>query len=232
MGDPAQRRHHVRLLPRGELYEALEVAKARDWVAAATTVQATPVQRPLPEGAWIAYPRAPIPPTKGHTADPAEEHFDWLLRAITAEGANVNQRRYDLETLAQFITDHRLAGYGRMPLDTDVHPEDCIICMGVEDFTMDPPGLSRDGHPYTDAGTLKIKAEFEWLFDAALALWAGSGREDFNNEPATEYLRAQAELLMEVGAVEHPDGWDHDDIKAWLIGHIITEVILKHEKER
>jgi len=100
---------------------------------------------------WIGHPRAKVPPTDAQFSDrDADQQLDWLLRAVTEAGGDVNQRRYDLEDIARIVTEHPQAGYGRMPIDTDVHGEDCIICKGEEDFSMDPPGLSRDGHPYVD----------------------------------------------------------------------------------
>jgi len=107
---------------------------------------------PDPTGSqWLGYARATTPATPVQFSDQdADQQLDWLLRAVTAEGADVNQRRYDLESIAKIVTDNPQAGYGRMPIDTDVHGPECIICRGVEDFTLNPPGRSRDGHPYVD----------------------------------------------------------------------------------
>lgn len=112
---------------------------------------------------WIGYPRAQVPPTDAQFSDPYnEDKLDWLLRAVTTAGSDVNQRRYDLESIAKIITENPQAGYGRTPIDTDVHPEDCVICDGAEDFTMNPPGSARDGHPYvTDVTSVWVVS---WVY--------------------------------------------------------------------
>jgi hypothetical protein len=100
---------------------------------------------------WIGYPRSQATDTWPLSEKGPDEQIDWLLREVTTSDSDVNQRRYDLETLARVITENPEAGYGRMPVDHDVHGPECIICKGVEDFSLDPPGLSRDGHPYMES---------------------------------------------------------------------------------
>lgn len=159
--------------PRGDTYMGCEVAFTEDWQAAERdgTVSAittpvsdvevddddplNPVFAPGPgDKQWIGYPRANVPVIGEHFADQdAEQQLDWLLEAVTTASSDVNQRRYDLEAIAEIVTKHPQAGYGRMPIDTDVHGPECIICEGKEDFSFNPPGLSRDGHPYTEKVT-------------------------------------------------------------------------------
>lgn len=56
-----------------------------------------------------------------------DQMIEWLLRAIACPG-DMNQRRYDLESLAKLVTEHPDAGYGVQPIDNDTHPEDCVNC--------------------------------------------------------------------------------------------------------
>lgn len=101
---------------------------------------------------WIAWPRSEATDSPMSEKED-DEQIDWYLRAVTSEGADVNQRRFDLESLAAIITRNPRAGYGRVPLDTDSHDSDCLICEGADDdaaFALNPPGLARDGHPYKD----------------------------------------------------------------------------------
>jgi hypothetical protein len=199
--------------PQGDTYLNCEVAFTEDWQEAyrvGTAYQLTvpvsdvvvededpahPVFAPARgDEQWIGYARAEQAPTSVQFSDQeADQKLDWLLRAVTAEGADVNQRRYDLEAIAKIVTENPQAGYGRMPIDTDVHGTECVICKGVEDFSLNPPGLSRDGHQYVE----------EWtpVWVVSWVYWQGDeqGGGGHNWWPADiDYAHVSAEFRREV----------------------------------
>lgn len=115
-----------------------------------TTESANNNTTPAEDRSWTAVPRSEAT-SEPFPAMNADQQIDWLLRAVTEAGADVSQRRYDLESLARIVTENPSAGYGKMPIDTDTHPSDCLICEGADDeaaFAADPPGRARDNHPY------------------------------------------------------------------------------------
>lgn len=93
---------------------------------------------------WLAVARHPRPaPGVNFQEFTTDQQIEWLLQAITAPGADQNQRHVDLRTLAALVIADPVAGYGQAPIDGDCHDHDCGICRGI---TEDP---IFDGHPYT-----------------------------------------------------------------------------------
>lgn len=151
----------VGFYPRGDAYMDCEVDFTEDWTLAERIGTERIIEADIEEvdpdatwrapgpddEQWVGYPRSEQTDLPFGEKDP-DEQIDWLLRKVTGMNADVSQRRHDLEVLCRIVTENPRAGFGRTPIDTDQHDVDCVICEGREDFSLDPPGVSRDGHPY------------------------------------------------------------------------------------
>lgn len=128
---------------------------------------------PVGHECWLAVSRVKTPRI-GQGAENAtvDENIEWLLRAVTAPGADQAQRQDDLVTLAEIVLKARGEkvvvrcstntgeptqwqyqggvpfGYGVAPIDADCHGHECIVCRHA--------GCDQepifDGHPYTERG--------------------------------------------------------------------------------
>jgi hypothetical protein len=120
---------------------------------------------PVGHNTWLAVSRVKEPtdkPFKDYTVD---EQIEWLLRNITAPGADSSQRHDDLTTLAELIIKTRgnkvrigrngytydgssNFGYGVAPIDSDTHDPDCIVCGDAAVYDRGGHDVDFDRHPY------------------------------------------------------------------------------------
>jgi hypothetical protein len=125
---------------------------------------------PVGHDCWIAVSRVKNPDihraSNGEDGPTVDQQIEWLLRAITAPGADCSQRHDDLISLAELVIEARgnkvpvgdrgaytwdgteSFGYGVTPIDSDTHDLDCKTCGDAKVYDKGGHDADFDRHPY------------------------------------------------------------------------------------